>query len=349
MAQRFDIAGNRLLTHVLFWLGYLFVYTGVHAEGENGLLSYFLDELQGLPAAMLVVYVNVYVLFPRFFELKKYMAYAAWAVLLLFIASLLNRILIERIIEPNFFPSTTYYEPIFVWYLLFKGMLWFLAPVLLFTLLIRAVAHWVDQERVHQDTLREKLAAELHLLKAQVHPHFLFNTLNNLYALTLQSAPAAPQVVIKLSELMSYMLYESQAESISLEKEVGHISNYIALEKLRYGDRLEVSLTASGELHGKMIAPLLLIPFVENAFKHGVSEETDNVWVTIDIKAKDGWLGIKVENSHTGGEARCGSAGTGGIGLHNVKRRLALLYPEGHKLTLTREAGHYTVDLNIKL
>jgi hypothetical protein len=122
MAQRFDIAGNRLLTHVLFWLGYLFVYTGVHAEGENGLLSYFLDELQGLPAAMLVAYVNVYVLFPRFFVLKKYMAYAAWAVLLLFIASLLNRILIERIVEPNFFPGTTYYEPIFVWYLLFKGM-----------------------------------------------------------------------------------------------------------------------------------------------------------------------------------------------------------------------------------
>lgn len=349
MPQRFYIAGSRLLTHLLFWAGYLFVYTGVHAEGENGLWAYFLDELQGLPAAMLVAYVNVYFLFPRFFLSKRYVAYAAGAIALLFVASLLNRILIERIIEPWFFPDTTYYESIFVWYLLFKGMLWFLAPVLLFTLLIKAVGHWVDQERHHQDTMREKLAAELNLLKAQVHPHFLFNTLNNLYALTLQSAPAAPQVVLKLSELMSYMLYESQSEHILLEKEIGHISNYIALEKLRYGSRLDVSLVASGETEGKMIAPLLLIPFVENAFKHGVSDETENVWVTIDIKVKDGWLSVKVENSHTTGEKNGNENAMGGIGLQNVKRRLALLYPDAHKLTLTKEANHYTVDLKIRL
>jgi sensor histidine kinase YesM len=326
------------------------VYTGVHAEGEDGLWAYFLVELQGLPAAMLVTYVNIYVLFPRFFKPKRYVAYAVGAVVLLFIASLLNRILIERIIEPWFFPDTTYYEAIFVWYLIFKGMLWFLAPVLLFTLLIKAVAHWVDQERVHQDTLREKLAAELNLLKAQVHPHFLFNTLNNLYALTLQTAPAAPQVVLKLSELMSYMLYESRADSISLGKEIGHIRNYIALEKLRYGNRLEVSLTASGETEGQMIAPLLLIPFVENAFKHGVSDQTDNVWVTIDIKVKGGWLGVKVENSHAGARNQGdGNIIAGGIGLQNVQRRLALLYPDAHKLDLTKETDHYTVDLKIRL
>lgn len=349
MTRRFYIAGNRLLTHILFWIGYLFVYTGVHAESEDGLRAYFLIELQGLPAAMLVTYVNVYFLFPRFFKPKRYLAYAAGAVALLFVASLLNRILIERFIEPRFFPDTTYYEPIFVWYLLFKVMLWFLAPVLLFTLLIKAVGHWVEQERLHQDTMREKLAAELHLLKAQVHPHFLFNTLNNLYALTLQSAPAAPQVVLKLSELMSYMLYESQSELILLEKEIAHIKNYVALEKLRYGDRLDVSLAASGETEGKMIAPLLLIPFVENAFKHGVSDETDSVWVTIDIKVKDGWLGVKVENSHAGSENHGGrDVVTGGIGLQNVKRRLTLLYPDAHKLTLTKEAEYYTVDLKVR-
>lgn len=350
MTQRFYIAGNRVVTHILFWIGYLFVYTGVHAEGEDGLWFYFRIELQGLPAAMLVTYVNIYFLFPRFFKPKKYIAYAVGAVLLLFTASLLNRILIERVIEPQFFPDTTYYEPIFVWYLLFKGMVWFLAPVLLFTLLIKAVGHWVDQERFHQDTMREKLAAELNLLKAQVHPHFLFNTLNNLYALTLHSAPAAPQVVLKLSELMSYMLYESQSELILLEKEVAHISNYIALEKLRYGDRLDVSLTASGETEAKKIAPLLLIPFVENAFKHGVSDETDDVWVTIDIKVKDGWLNVKVENSHAGGDSRDSKKTmTGGIGLQNVKRRLALLYPDAHKLSYTKEAAHYSVDLKIRL
>lgn len=350
MTRRLYIAGNRLLTHILFWVGYLFVYTGVHAEGEDGLWAYFLIELQGLPAAMLVTYFNIYFLFPRFFKPKRYIAYALGSIALLFVASLLNRVLIERIIEPRFFPDTTYYEPIFVWYLLFKVMLWFLAPVLLFTLLIKAVGHWVEQERIHQDTMREKLAAELNLLKGQVHPHFLFNTLNNLYALTLRGAPTAPQVVLKLSELMSYMLYESQSEHILLEKEIGHISNYIALERLRYGNRLDVSLIASGETEGKMIAPLLLIPFVENAFKHGVSDETENVWVTIDIKVKDGWLGVKVENSHAAGERRDSqNAATGGIGLQNVRRRLALLYPDTHKLTLTKEPEYYSVDLKIRL
>lgn len=350
MTRRFYIAGSRLLTHILFWAGYLFVYTGVHAESEDGLWAYFLIELQGMPAAMLVAYVNIYVLFPRFFQPKRYVAYAVAAVALLFVAALLNRILIERFIEPRFFPDTTYYEPIFVWYLLFKVMLWFLAPVLLFTLLVKAVGHWIDQERLHQDTMREKLAAELNLLKAQVHPHFLFNTLNNLYALTLQAAPAAPQVVLKLSELMSYMLYESQSEHILLEKEIGHIQNYIALERLRYGNRLDVSLVASGETEGRMIAPLLLIPFVENAFKHGVSDETENVWVTIDLKVKDGWLGVKVENSCTASEKRSNENGvTGGIGLQNVKRRLALLYPDTHKLILTRETEYYSVDLKIRL
>lgn len=351
MTKRFYIAGNRLLTHILFWLGYVLVYTGVHAEGENGLLNYFRDELQGLPSAMLVTYVNIYVLFPRFFKQKKYIAYTVSAIALLFVASLLGRILIERFIEPNFFPDTTYFEPIFVWYLLFKGMLWFLAPVLLFTLLVKVLEHWVDQERLHQETVSEKLGAELNFLKAQVHPHFLFNTLNNLYALTLQSSPAAPKVVLKLSGLMSYMLYDSQSESISLNKEIAHIKNYIELEKLRYGNRLEVSLNVSGEIEDKKIAPLLLIPFVENAFKHGVSNETDNVWVTIDVKVKDDWLGVKVENSHTGGGFKPydNISSSGGIGLLNAQRRLDLLYPHTHKLTLQKEPEYYTVDLKIQL
>jgi len=351
MTKRFYIAGSRLLTHILFWLGYLLAYTSVHADGEDGLLKYFLEELQRLPAAMLVTYINIYVLFPHLFKQKRYFAYATSAIALLFLAALLDRILLERFFEPTFFADTTYYEAIFVWYLIFKVMLWFLAPVLLFTLLVKVLEHWFDQERIHQDTLHEKLEAELNYLKAQVHPHFLFNTLNNLYALTLQSSADAPKVVLKLSGLMSYMLYDSQSEGISLDKEIAHISNYIELEKLRYGNRLDVSLNVSGEIAGKKIAPLLLIPFVENAFKHGVSHETDNVWVTIDLKVKDEWLSVKVENSHTGTGSSPAGNGThgGGIGLLNVKRRLDLLYPNTHKLILQKEPEYYTVDLKIKL
>ncbi len=350
MVRSFYIANNRLLTHILFWMAYLLVYTGVHADGEDGLRVYFGDEVQRLPGALLTAYVNLYLLFPLFFAKKKYISYGVLAVMLLFLASLLNRVLSEWIFEPMFFPDTTHVDPIFVWYMLLKGMLWYLSPVLLLTLVIRIYQQSFRQEQVYQETVKEKLSAELNFLKAQVHPHFLFNTLNNLYALTLRSSPAAPRVVLKLSELMSYMLYDSQAVSTLLTKEIRHIENYIELEKIRYNNRLDVSLNVSGEVTHQRIAPLLLIPFVENAFKHGVSHETDSVWVTIDIKVKEGWLNVKVENSCTDGPLPDNrSEEKNGIGLQNVIKRLNLLYPDAHQLTLGKEPGRYIVDLKIKI
>jgi hypothetical protein len=347
--KRFYIGNKRWLTHLLFWVGYLLVYTGVHT-GDDELWEYFLYEVERLPSAMLVAYVNLYVLYPRFFVRRQYGMYTLTAILLLFAGSLMNRAVTELWFEPLFFPDSTTPEPIFVWYMLFKGMVWFLSPVLLLTLVVKILQHWYQQEQRQQKMEQEQLSAELNFLKAQVHPHFLFNTLNNLYALTLQSSPAAPAVVLKLSELMSYMLYDSQVPVISLQREVQHIRNYIELEQLRYGNRLDVSLNVSGETGQVSIAPLLLIPFVENAFKHGVSEETDHVWITIDIKVKQGWLIVKVENSYTDGPAPAGEAkDKNGIGMQNVTRRLNLVYPGAHELVVSKEAGRYGVDLKIKI
>ncbi|PYF68411.1 sensor histidine kinase [Pedobacter nutrimenti] len=350
MRTNFYIAGSRLLTHTLFWVAYVMVYTGVHADGDDGFRVYFLNELQGLPAAMLVAYVNLYVLFPRFFAKQKYLLYCLSAILLLFCCSLFTRVLSEWYVEPVFLANSTHPDPIFIWYFLFKGMLWFLSPVLLFTLVIRIFQQWFIQQQQQQEMIREKLNAELNFLKAQVHPHFLFNTLNNLYALTLESSPKAPKVVLKLSELMSYMLYDSQSGDTFVQKEISHIRNYIELEKLRYSDRLEVSLNVSGKLDHKRIAPLLLIPFVENAFKHGLSNDTDQVWVTVDVKVKAGWLIFKTENScaETLKENDLDNY-KGGIGLQNVRRRLILLYPDAHELKVSKEPGRFTADLKIKL
>ncbi len=343
----FYIAGNRLLTHTLFWTGYLLAYTGVHTNADYSLWTYFIYEAMGLPAAMLVAYVNLYILYPRLFARKKYTMYILLATVLLFLCSLLSRVLIEWVLEPLFFPATTTREAIFIWYLLFKGMLWFLSPILLFTLVVKVLQQWFIQERLHQQIAGEQLRSELNFLKAQVHPHFLFNTLNNLYALTLQASPAAPKVVLKLSDMMSYMLYDSQSGLIALDKEIQHIRDYIELEKLRYAERLDVSLTISGDTAQHQLAPLLLIPFVENAFKHGVSLEADDVWVTIDIKTKAGWLNMKIENSCT--EMPYNTGDKQGIGLQNVQRRLALLYPQLHSLTLSKEPGRYIADLKFKL
>ncbi|MDJ1504748.1 sensor histidine kinase [Xanthocytophaga agilis] len=350
MKQPFYIANNRPLTHILFWIAYLLVYTGVHADGEDFFLTYFQIELQKLPPAILVAYVNMYVLFPLFFIQRKYVAYSLWAIVLLFIASVVGRALIERVIEPLFYADTTVVEEVFIGYLLLKSMLWFLSPILLFTLVLKVFRQWVDQEQYNQEMAKEKLATELNFLKAQVQPHFLFNTLNNLYALTLQASPVAPRVVLKLSELMSYMLYDSQSDTLLLSKEISHIQNYIELEKLRYTSRLDLSLNVSGDIHDKRIAPLLLIPFVENAFKHGVSNETNQIWVTIDIKVKDNWLSVKVENSHTGDELVSSlSNNHNGLGLQNIARRLKLLYPNDHELAIKKETDRYLVDLKIKM
>lgn len=327
----------------------MLAYTGVHFNGERGIIYYFLTELPGLPAAMLVAYVNMYILIPRFFHLKKYLAYIGGSLLLLFIASVLSRTLAEKLVEPVFFPSETYEEDVFVWYMLFKGMLWFLSPVLLLTLVIQVFKKSYEQERTAQETAREKLNAELNFLKGQIHPHFLFNTLNNLYSLTLQQSPVAPQIVLKLSELISYMLYDSQSPEVTLAQEIKHICNYVELEKLRYGRRLDVSINVSGEVNTQRIAPLLLIPFVENAFKHGVSNETDTVWVTISIRIKTGWLNVLVENSCSANEVSHESKNFNqGIGLQNVMRRLHLLYPGSHQLELTRDEERFLADLKLR-
>ena len=350
MIRQFYIADNRLLTHILFWAGYMLVYTGVHFQGGESFLYYFLVELPGLPAAMLVAYINMYVLYPRFFYKKKYLAYCVSALLLLFAGAVLSRIIQEWVTEPLFLPKETHPDSIFVWYMLFKGMLWFLSPVLLLTLVIRIFKQWFAQEQLQQEVEKEKLIAELNFLKAQVHPHFLFNTLNNLYSLTLQASPAAPLTVLKLSELMSYMLYDSRSDMVPLNKEIKHIRNYIELETIRYGNRLDVSVNVSGDITGKLIAPLLLIPFAENAFKHGVSNEMDKVWVTIDIKEKAGWLNVKVENSLTDDGIAAPAKNTpNGIGLQNVLRRLQLLYPKTHQVELKKEPDRYMVDLKIKI
>ncbi len=349
MTKNFYIAGNRLLTHILFWVGYVLLNTFVYAAYDDQYQRQLHVELMGLSAALLVAYINMYVLLPRFLYVKKYISYFILVLVLLFLGSLINRFFYVQFLIPRYWPNEVS-APFFFWPRLLKGMIWTLNPMIFLTTGIKMFKQWYRGEQQQQEMLHARISAELNYLKAQVHPHFLFNTLNNLYSLTLLKADIAPKVVLKLSELLSFMLYDSQAESIALSKELEHIRNYIDLEKIRYGERLDVSFNVSGGITGKQIAPLLLIPFVENAFKHGVSHETDKVWVTIDVKLKDDWLAVKVENSRTDGIAAADQGNhKNGIGLQNVVRRLDLLYGNLHELTLEKETDRYIADLKLYL
>jgi two-component system, LytTR family, sensor kinase len=183
----------------------------------------------------------------------------------------------------------------------------------------------------------------LKFLKTQIHPHFLFNTLNNLYALTLKKSERAPEMVLKLSELINYMLYECRSDEVDLSKEVNFIRSYVDIEKMRYGDKLDVDIRVKGELTDRKIAPLIILPFVENCFKHGASENLQQSWVKVTIDSHIDHLVIKVENSKSG---RNGN-GSEGIGIQNVRRRLDLLYPGKHELKLINGEETFLVVLSI--
>ena len=192
--------------------------------------------------------------------------------------------------------------------------------------------------------VEEKLQSELRFLRAQTNPHFLFNTLNNLYHLARKRSDSTPDAILKLSGMMRFMLYECSAPRIRLSQEVNVIRDYLDLERLRYGARLDVGFQVEADEESRLIAPLLLLPFVENAFKHGASESQGNTWVRIFLLLKNGELHFRVENAKDPSERMAAE----GIGLKNVKRQLELLYP-AHSLELDDEGDRFSARLRIGL
>jgi sensor histidine kinase YesM len=213
--------------------------------------------------------------------------------------------------------------------------------------MIKLLKRWWCKQKETEQLAKEKTKAELQLLKAQIHPHFLFNTLNNIYFFTLTNSTKAPEMIQKLCGLLHYILNECNQPLVGLDREIKMIRDYMALEKVRYGDQLQMSIELPDNDSGKMIAPLLLIPFVENCFKHGTSKMIIHPWVKLSIRVENDFLHFFVSNSRplTNEEAPV----KGNIGLKNVKKRLQLLYPEAHVLTISEEMENFAVHLKIKL
>ena len=209
----------------------------------------------------------------------------------------------------------------------------------------------MEHQRERADLQRQNLASELKFLKTQINPHFFFNTLNSLYALTLKKSDRAPEIVLKLSEMMRYMLYESNERMIPLTQEIKYIENYLELERLRHGDNFKMEMTIEGNPTGHQIAPLLFIPFMENSFKHGIDHQLKSGYVDIILNIKDRGLNLKVINSTPGdtGLPQPQKKKSGGIGLTNVRRRLKILYPNKHKLEVKKGETEFEVILDLQL
>jgi LytS/YehU family sensor histidine kinase len=215
--------------------------------------------------------------------------------------------------------------------------------VIIITMVIKLARNSYQREKQLREIEQEKFSAEMGLLKAQINPHFFFNTLNSLYALTLKGSDQASNVVLRLSDLMHYMLYDASANKVLLKDEIKHLENYIGIEQMRFADRLELSFRYSGDISGKMIAPLLLLPFIENAFKHGIGDSSG--WITINLKVTGNKLFLKVENS-SGMPVKTNATG---LGLKNVKRRLELIYSGAYELHIAGNTDFFEVDLKLDL
>ena len=323
--------------HILFWLFIVIYFAwgfGFNVDPKKS----FINSLYFLPGHIIMVYSLLYFLVPRFLLKSKFLHFfVGLSVVMLF--CVLYTILAQLQLSSNIDD--------------FKGMTVTVGRNVLpflhvggIALSIKLLKYWYLQRKRTIEAEQQKTVAELKLLKAQLHPHFLFNTLNNLYSHALESSPRSPEIVMKLSGLLRFMIYESNVPKISLVKEIELLQNYISLEKLRYGDRLDLSLTITGDIGQYQIAPLLLLPFLENAFKHGTSRQIDTCWISFYLSMNGSTMCFKLVNSIDPYEAQ---TRIGGLGLQNVRQRLELLYKHNHNLETVMLDDVFVVSLEINL
>lgn len=332
---------NRIFQHSVFWISQVVCYAVVYGSYADNYGQTFYTELIYLPVKIAFSYFVMYYLLP-FLLAGNYLNFFS-----LFIAGSLLAGVAQRYVGFNFEYPLYYPEALkdpFFWFPKISKVILAIYPYTVFAVAIKLLKYWYANKQAQQILLQEKLQAELKFLKTQIHPHFLFNTLNNLYALTLKKSDLAPAMVLKLSELINYMLYECREDDVLLEKEIKFIHNYIDIERLRYGDKLDIDIKVKGDPNGRTIAPLLLLPFTENCFKHGASLELDQSWVKLDIEVLPDRTLFKVENNKVSGN---GNSRSQGIGINNARRRLDLLYPNNHELKIMNGDETFLVILSI--
>jgi two-component system, LytTR family, sensor kinase len=214
-----------------------------------------------------------------------------------------------------------------------------------YAVLIRFMIDWFDSQKLKDELINQRQSSELALLRSQVNPHFLFNTLNNIYSLVYKKSDEAPAAVMKLSRIMRYMLYDSNSDNVMLDKEVDYLKSFIELQELRINQNDYVQFRIEGEIENRTIAPMLLIPFVENAFKHGGKNHTPGIVIQLIVEPRQ--IRFKVDN-YKKRNLLAQKDEIGGIGLQNIKRRLELLYHERHSLEISDEEEMFRVNLLIQ-
>lgn len=341
---------RRIVPHILFWVCYIIFFTLLQGSFEEKYLRAFVHVLSTLPVRMAVTYFTLYILMPRFLYAQRPVAFLLSFALTAIFFAYLDRLSLHVYYVPVYRPDYNYEKYPLTHFGKAIGRLIPLCTVILAAVVAKLLKRNYQNEKLAQELSRARLDAELKFLKAQIHPHFLFNTLNNLYALTLQNSPKSSETVLRLSNLLDYMLYECNGKRIPLRKEIQQIRNFIELEKLRYGNRLFVDFSTGGDLMGLQVPPLLILPFIENAFKHGVSNNIEESFISIDLRLQGETVVLKVENSKSDEKplpAQKKANYKEGIGLRNVKRRLELIYDQRSQLQILEEEETFLIILRI--
>jgi two-component system, LytTR family, sensor histidine kinase AlgZ len=331
-----------LVVHISFWCVYfsLFYYQiSFPRRGEEVNYSRaFFDASTHVLIMAGLSYLNYFYLLPRFLIHKNLLKYLLEFIIPFTIIVTLH-IYFKRYIYADLGESRRFlYGSKFI--LQHASTTLFIA---IFVGMLKFAEDWLELEAKRKELENEKLTAELTFLKAQINPHFLFNTLNNLYYLAFTNSPNTTEVIAKLSQMMRYMIYDSNHEKVLLNKEIEYIENYIDLEKLRLNNQIPIHFEVSGEVNQVKIVPLILITFLENAFKHGVTNNATDAYILVKLFIENQELIYTVENSKLNNTLHEKS----GIGLQNVRRRLDLSYANKYRLEVQDEEKSYKVCLKL--
>jgi len=338
-----------LVVHVVFWLIIISLCGISILNSSFRWTGYDLTVIFGYYGLIniSIFYVNYTLLVPQLVrDRKKYGMYvAAIALLIIGMAAVKTMLasLNSGIILTEYNSETKALMPINILAYSLKAI--FMSGFfIVVSTLIKFAVDWFSNERIQRNLETEKKDMELQFLKSQLNPHFLFNSLNNIYSLAYQKSDKTADAILKLSEIMRYMIYESNDSWVSLNKEIQYVQSYIDLQRLRFKNGAAVEMILNGEIDNQQIVPLILISFVENAFKHGVADDPEDP-IRINLIANQKILNFSVQNKKN----KNNKDSMGGVGLNNVERRLQLLYPDRYKLNIVNSATHYTSELMLDI
>jgi len=325
---------------LLLWLLPLFV----SGEGDGGMP---IDWHHTVITANLVLLtaLNNFILLPKYLTRGRYLYYFVFVIVAIVLFSLLG----EAVLEPFLFPHFKYSQ--FSMEGLRFAIIRNFFTVALFSS-YKLLWNYQQKQNEISQLEKEKVESELKFLKSQINPHVLFNNLNNIYSYALEQSEKVPDMILKLSDIMRYMLYEAGETYVPLDKEIDYLRDFIELQKLRMEDRGDIRFNVEGNVDNQYIAPLLLIAFVENSFKHSMASSSQHICIKFEIIVDQSTLYFRAENPLDGHSSRTRESKkmkTEGIGLHNVQKRLEFLYPDRHKLNIRKEDSRFIVDLELKL